>query len=65
MNTPLQRIFVYGNYINLYEGYPYFSSGQFLFQNAKSSSALRKLCSRHVCAVRLKFFIKCSSLEES
>lgn len=54
MNTPLQRIFVYGNYINLYEKYPYFPSGQFLFKNAKSSSALRKLCSRHVWAVRFK-----------
>lgn len=54
MNTPLQRIFVYGNYINLYEKYTYFPSGQFLFQNAKSSSALRKLCSRHVWAVRFK-----------
>lgn len=43
----------------------FFSGGQFPFQNAKSSSGLRKLCSRHVCAVCLKFCMNCSNLEGS
>ncbi len=51
--------------ISIYMNDIHFYSGQFPFQNAKSSSGLRKLCSRHVCAVRLKLCINCSNLEGS
>lgn len=51
--------------ISIYMKNIHFPGGQFPFQNAKSSSGLRKLCSRHVCAVSVKFCIKCSNLEGS
>lgn len=49
--------------ISIYMKNIHFFGGQFSFQNAKSSSGLRKLCSRHVCAVCLKLCMNCSNLE--
>lgn len=65
MNTPLQRIFVYGNYINLYEKYPYFPSGQFLFQNAKSFQRFVNYVQGMFGQCVLKLCINCSNLEGS